>query len=358
MSRLEVRTDQPLALRLINLSELPQQWQWVREAFVRDVADWRHVSSEGMPRRWPFLGIREARWRAVCAARSVFRAHAGPKVLVSHGPRPAAYWGSLTSAGEVDAHLVYSFNFTQLPAGLELAVMRRAFRGVTRFVVASRWERDLYAKHFGIPESRIHFQPWGVQPPSPEEEGTTPIVAGSYVCALGSQARDYRSLFDAFRQTPEIRLVVVATKESVQGLTPLANVTVLTHIPLADAMNILRHSRLMVLALNDAQARCGHVTAVAALHRGKPIIATSCRGLDDYLFPERNAVLVPPHDADAMATAVRRLFQDEAACLCLGSEGRRFAMQYCTETAVVDAFRQWLAELGFVDAATKNWTKP
>ncbi len=291
------------------------------------------------------LGAREARWRAVNAARALLGAHDGAKVLVSHGPRPAAYWGCMASAGEVDAHLVYSFNFTDLPTGLERAAMRRGFRHVTRFVVSSQWERGLYADYFDIPESRIEFRHWGVRPPEDGEASVPAKVQGHYVCALGSQARDYRCLFESMRLVPEIPLVLVATPESVRGLALPANVSLLTQIPFDHAMNVLRHSRLMVLPLNDAQARCGHVTAVAALHRGIPTVATACRGLDDYLLPDQTAILVPPHDPAAMAKAIGRVFHDEPLRQRLGELGQQLARQHCTEAAVVSHFRHWMHSL-------------
>lgn len=335
-------------VQLLNLSELSPDWHWLRDSFAHDIPDWHHVSSLAMPRRWPLLGAREARWRAVSAARAQLRTHDGAKILVSHGPRPAAYWGCMAGANEVDAHIVYSFNFTDLPTGLERVAMRRGFRHVTRFVVASQWERHLYADYFDIPESRIEFRHWGVRPPEDGEASVPAKVQGSYVCALGSQARDYRCLFESMRLVPEIPLVLVATPESVRGLTLPGNARLLTQIPFDHAMNVLRHSRLMVLPLNDAHARCGHVTAVAALHRGIPTVATQCRGLDDYLLPGVTATVVPPHDPDAMASAIRHLFSEDALRQRLSHEGRQLAMQRCTEEAVVTNFREWLNSAGLL----------
>lgn len=347
MRSLQVSASGPGGLRLVNLSELSPEWNWLGGPMARDVPDWHHVSSSAMLRRWPTVGDKEARFRAVRAVDALLRSHAGPKLLVSHGPRPANYWGNLGRA-RVDAHLVYSFNFTAMPSGLERSAMRRAFKRVSRFVVASRWERDHYARYFGIPEDRLHFQPWGVRQPAVSERFAPPLFDGRYICALGSQARDYACLFEAVRQLPDMRCVVIATNDSVRGLQIPPNVSLMTGVPLDVAMNVLSHSQLMVLPLNDPEARCGHVTAVSALHRAIPVVATSCRGLDDYLFNGKNALTVPPRDPRAMAEAIQRLLEDEAEHALLGQAGLAFAQEHCTEESVVRQFRLWLQEQGLL----------
>ena len=287
------------APRLVNLSELSQDWQWLREPFHDDIPDWHHVSALAMPRRWPLGGMREARWRATAEARRLLAAHRGPNILVSHGPRPAMYWGWL-GGGRVDAHDVYSFNFTDLPTGIGRRSAARAFRDVTRFVVSSTWERELYADYFDIPISRITFQHWGVKPPARTLDSPRPIDV-PYVCALGSQARDYATLAQAMKRLPHLRLAIVATPASVQGIQMPDNVEMHVNIPYAKAMQLLQHSELMVLPMNDVQSRCGHVTAVSALHMGVPIVSTDCRGLDDYLRQGDTAVVSEQGHPDELA---------------------------------------------------------
>lgn len=327
---------------MVNLSELDPAWDWLRAPLASELPDWWHASAL----RPSALGVRWQRWQAVRQARALIAAAPGAGVLVSHGPRPAAYWGSVPGAPRPALHCVYSFNYTDLPEGASRRLQARAFRQVDHFVVASTWERQLYARHFDIDPARIGFQPWGVQQPD-EDEGPA-LIPGSYLCALGSQARDYATLIAAMRRLPALRLVLVATPASVQGLDLPANVQLLTQVPLATAMNVLRHSRLMVLPLRDTEARCGHVTAVAALHRGVPIVATDCRGLDDYLRPGETALSVPAVDELALARAIAALHEDDDLRASLSRRGLQFARAACTEAAVVAGFRRLLAGHGLL----------
>ncbi len=334
------------ALRLVNLSELPKDWQWLRESFRAQLPDWHHVSAQAMPRRWPLGGSRETRWRATAEARHLFASHRGRNILVSHGPRPATYWGWFGS-GRVDAHDVYSFNFTELPIGIERRAVARAFRSVTRFVVSSIWERELYADYFDIPLSRITFQHWGVQAPEIAVDSAR-LIEAPYVCALGSQARDYATLAEAMRKLPHLRLAIVATPDSVRGIRMPDNVEMHVNIPYARAMQLLQHSELMVLPMNDVNARCGHVTAVAALHLGVPTVSTNCRGLDDYLRQGDTAVVTPQGQPEELAKAIDGLVADGPRRASLGQRGQAFARAHCTETAVIDSFRRSLLERGLL----------
>lgn len=334
-------------VRLVNLSELSPQWQWLREPLRADIPDWHHVSTLSMPRRWPAGGTRETRWRATVEAGRLFDAHPGPNILVSHGPRPATYWG-LFGHSKLAAHDVYSFNFTDLPTGLGRRVAARSFRNATRFVVSSNWERKLYAEYFDIPIERIDFQAWGVQPPSEDVRNTERPLVGPYICALGSQARDYATLVEAMRRLPDLRLVIVATPESVRDIALPSNVELHCNIPFARAMQFLRHSELTVLPLNDVEARCGHVTAVAALHMGTPVVSTDCRGLDDYLINDQTAVVTPSGSPELMAQAIEALVADGLRKQSLALRGQAFALQHCTEAAVIARFRASLVERGLL----------
>lgn len=76
---------------------------------------------------------------------------------------------------------------------------------------------------------------------------SVPRIAGNYICALGSQARDYRVPIESMKLLPMLRLVAVTNPESVVGLEIPSNVQILSRVPLPESMNILAHSRLMVL---------------------------------------------------------------------------------------------------------------
>ncbi len=332
--------------QLVNLSELDPAWQWLRDPLGGQFAAWRHFSSLG--RAWAPGPLREpsARLAATRAAAAAVKAHPGPSVLVAHGPRPAAYWAHFGArAGQPCPVLAYSFNFTTLPMGWQRKAYALALRKVDRFVVASSLEQRLYSNHFDIDLQRVHLQLWGMRPPV--VEAAEPMVSGTYICALGSQARDYPSLMAAMRQLPSVRLVVVATPESLRhcGAMP-ENVTVLCNIPRATAVNVLAHSQFMVLPMQSAGVPCGHVTAVQALHLGVPILATQTDGLSDYLRNEDTARLVPVTDPKLLAVGITEMIESPALRMRLANAGRVFAATYCSEDAAVSFVEQLLATFG------------
>lgn len=334
----------PQRPRIINLSDQPPAWQWLRTAFAESHPDWHHVSSQAQRPALPLLRDRQARLQAARQALALARRAGRPAVFISHGPRPANYLGNLLAPGDALAHLVFSFNFTSLPRGLERQTLCRAFRRVDRFVVASRLEQRRYAAHFDLDPGRIDFLPWGVRAPERSALGP-PLVAGPYLCALGSQARDYATLARAMQQLPHLKLVLVATPASVAGLALPGNITLRTNIPRAEAHNLLAHSQAMILPLADSLAACGHVTAVSAMQLGIPVVASRCEGLADYLGHEQSALLAEVGDAAGLATAIQRLHDDTALAQRLARAAQAFADQHCQEACVVQYFRQFLAGL-------------
>jgi glycosyltransferase involved in cell wall biosynthesis len=282
---------------------------------------------------------------ATLTARRLIRGHAGRSIVVSHGPLLALYSEFLARPAPCEAlHLVFSFNFTNLPIGARRALLRRYLRRVDRLVVASTIERALYSEYFELDIDRIDLLLWGIQPPVHELTKAARFGDGQYICAIGSQARDYHTLMDAMRRIPNIKLILVATPDSLpQGVVP-ENVKVLTNVPLADAMNVLAHSMFMVLPLRDSTVPCGHVTVVSAMHMGKAILSTDSTGLRDYLIDGSNAEFFSPKDPIQLAQKIERLISEPLLCQRLGAFASAFAKRHCSEDNTTAYFRRYLED--------------
>ena len=70
------------------------------------------------------------------------------------------------------------------------------------------------------------------------------------------------------------------------------------------------------------------LTVFEALAMGKPIVATDADGLLDVLAHDRDAIIVPKRDANALAKAIVRMMDDEALRARLGAEARKTGQQY------------------------------
>lgn len=331
-------------MQIINLSDLDPNWCWLKDEYKHTEHRWHHYSStqSALP-NW--LPKKQSFARMISAFQAVNYAKKQPSLLVSHGPRPAYYGGRAAQLLAPSLpHLVYSFNFTDLPTGYQHKAMAKAYQQADRFVVYSTLEKKLYAQYFDIAPERIDMLHWSVHAPSvPTHEA--PIVKGDYICALGSQGRDYDTLFAAMRRLEHIQLVVVATAESLQHLSIPDNVKVFTHIPLAQAHNILTHSRLMIVPLRDSQVPCGHVTIVSGMFFKKAMIVTNSEGVHDYVQDNQTGVLFEPKEAGDLVEKIEQLWNDRAKTDALAEAGYAFAQKTCTEQSIIQYFSNYLKQL-------------
>ena len=326
-----------------------EPWSWfvqeltapeVRWLFFSDKARyfWQHYLQRPNLNT-PFAGL-----RAVLAARSE-----KASLLVSLDPR-LSFWCALFCRMlrvEVE-HLVFSFNFAELPTGPKRRIFSYAFRHIDRVRVHSRMEVALYHRYFGIPRDRIRVGLWCMN--TPEVAPAEPLKQGRYACAIGGNARDYLTLLRAAEQAPEIPMVWVVRPENIAGLSLPAHVTAVCNIPYAEAMNYLQHSAFMVLPLKGAEVPCGHVTIISAMLLSKAVIATDSAGISDYIEEQRSGLLCPPADAEALSDAMRSLWADEERTQQLGEHGREFAERHCSEAQVRRELTAFLGERGLLRA--------
>jgi glycosyltransferase involved in cell wall biosynthesis len=332
------------------------QWRWLEENLSETgltFAFARCVPRSSFEAKIPIVNW--ARFRGCYEAVQMAR-HSGAKVLVTHGPTLAAWCGIFARVYRLGIPIVaHSFNFTELPNRLKRPLFARALSRISLFVVFSSIERDLYSQAFGLSADRFNVIRWGVRPPyvdSPE----IPLQTGDYVCAIGSNARDYRTLIEAARRMPDIHFVLVVRPDSLLGLSLPDNCTIYTNLPLGKAMNVLHHSRFMALPLSSSDVPCGHVTMVAAMHLGKAFVITESTGVREYARNAENALTVPPRSVGDFVQAMRRLWEDPSLCARLGQNGQRFARSECSEARVVEHFRGWLHAEGVLEQCAEPAT--
>ncbi len=116
-------------------------------------------------------------------------------------------------------------------------------------------------------------------------------------------------------------------------------------VPQDTVTGMLRHASVLVLpsvVARDGQMEGIPVALMEALAAGVPAVASSLSGIPELVHHEVNGLLVPPGDANALASALERLLDDPNLARVLGERGR---------ATVHDSFRldgcvsQLLAEL-------------
>lgn len=329
-------------MKIINLSDLAPDWCWLKDEFTHLPHTWQSYTSQSsvIPK---FIPKHESIARAMTAWKAVKQAKKSA-ILVSHGPRPTFFGASFAKKLNPDLpHLGYSLNFTDLPAGKQHKLMANAFQQPNRFVTYSTVERKLYSDYFDIPIERIDMLHWAIHAPK-IDLSQPPIEPGAYICAIGSQARDYQTLFAAMKQLKHIKLVVVATLENIQHLQVPENVTIHTQIPLAQAHNILAHSRFTIVPLRDNQVPCGNVTIVSSMFFKKAMIVTNSQGVYDYVKNESNGLFYEPQEVGDLVNKISLLWEDTQKTNALAENGFAFANEHCTEKTVVNYFTNYLQQ--------------
>jgi len=324
------------------------------------VPGWRWIAEDVPEATWDFYDCvpknsvertitRPELVRYRCAAQAAFAAKRHrADLVVTHLPLMTAPVSLLlrTLSAHVQ-HLAFAFNFTDLPTGVRRRLWTTAFASVDHLVVPSTLERTLYADYFGLPLEKVEMLYFAVDQPRlpPDVE---PLVPGRYVCALGSQARDYATLFEVADTLPEITFAVVASRASFSHLTVPANVRLWHDVPSEVAWNVLRFAEFMVLPLRSSEVPCGHVTLATAMLEGKAVVATRSAGISDYASEDWNALLVDPQNTDALRQAILRLWDDDEYRSVLGEHALEFGRRNCSQERTVIWFRDYLRQHGLL----------
>jgi glycosyltransferase involved in cell wall biosynthesis len=328
-------------MEVINVCDFPTEWNWLKEEFKPLNLNSLNFSSQSIQSP-SFLPKRDSYNRAAIALKAVIALRKKNAILVSHGPRPTFYSAKIAKLLSPETpHLSFSFNFTDLPTGYQHKSMAKAFKQPTKFVTYSTDERKLYADYFDIPIELIDMQYWSVHEPKIDLV-SPPVEAGHYICALGSQARDYKTLFLAMKKLKHIRLVVVATEENLKGLEVPSNVKVYSNIPLSKAHNILTHSQFMVLPLRSSFVPCGHVTIVSAMFHKKAIIVTDSSGVYDYIQDEETGLFYEAQNVDDLYQKITYMWEDKSRLDTLCEASYQFAKKNCTEKTVINYFSNFI----------------
>jgi len=316
-------------------------WRWIEASLDENSITFRYApcSTQHTIDRLPFLNMARLRGslEAVLLAKK-----SGAKAIVTHGPTLAA-WCALFARllGVKTKILAHSFNFTELPSRIKRAVFSVALSNIDRFVVFSSVERGLYAEAFKLPPQKFDVVLWGVRPPEADDT-QAPIEKEDYICAIGGNARDYKTLIHAARRLPNLTFVLVVRPESIQGLDLPPNVKKYVDLPYLKTMNVLKHSKFMVLPLLNSTVPCGHVTLVAAMYFKKAFIVTDSLGVRDYVTPGFNGLTIGANSVDDLVSAIENLWRDSTLCNTLSENGLAFAVRECAEKQIADHFVRWL----------------
>jgi glycosyltransferase involved in cell wall biosynthesis len=139
-----------------------------------------------------------------------------------------------------------------------------------------------------------------------------------FVVAVGMESRDYPTLQAAASGLP-YRFHVIASGWSpdagysaAAGIGDRGNVVVERGVTTAALRELYTRARLVVVPLKSVPYAAGVTAVLEAMAMGKAVVVSASPGIMDYVIDGTSARVVPVGDADALRTAIDRLWRDQA----------------------------------------------
>jgi len=208
--------------------------------------------------------------------------------------------------------------------GLTIGILRRArdleLARASRIVIPSEALREL-AIGWGVPPEKVVVIPNPISPPPLEDRetlrarhglsGRTLVFAGRLV-----PQKSIDVALDAVTANPDVSLLLAGEGPYRERLERYARslpldgrAQFLGPLPRQTVFELLRAADAALLS--SSWENFPHMV-VEALAVGTPVIATDAGGVTEILRDEENGLLVPMGDAEALAAAIRRYFDDPA----------------------------------------------
>jgi glycosyltransferase involved in cell wall biosynthesis len=200
--------------------------------------------------------------------------------------------------------------------------------------VSGAMEQSLIS--LGAPPERVHRNPCGVDCASfgcasPADAAPTFVAVGRFVEKKGPHLT-ILAFAEVHRRHPDARLRMIgdgplldACRDLARGLGLVSQVTFLGPQPHAVIQEEMRRARAFVQHSLVASSGDSEGTPVAILEAGAsglPVVATRHGGIPDVVTEERTGLLVPEHDVEGMANAMRMLIENPALAARLGAAAR------------------------------------
>jgi phosphatidylinositol alpha-1,6-mannosyltransferase len=318
------------------LDEIARTWGW--ETLFLSLNDapgeqWLFSGTDKIPLR----GFGRAKVRFLIAVARAARDNAG--IVLGAHPNlalPAALMKKLSPQLK-SVVISHGIEVWQRLPGIRRAALRRA----DLLIAPSRYTVQKLNEIQGIPTDKIRRLPWSLSPAflrlaerpaslelPPEFPSGRVILTVSRLAA----SERYKGVDDLIRAVsqlrltlPDLHLAVAGDGDDLMRLQTLA-----AEMKVNNFVRFLRglsreklaacYARADVFALPSTGEGFGLVF-LEAMAFGKPIVAAATGGSTDVVENEINGLLVPGHNPEQLATALARLFGDDALRSALGRGG-------------------------------------
>jgi glycosyltransferase involved in cell wall biosynthesis len=308
------------------------------------------VADELGLRPFPLPMLERRPWRVPLGAWRVLRAIRDfrPDVVHAQNPAMALLVALATVRGTRPRALVSVHGVPESDYGATARLLRAT--GLPVVACGPGVESGLADAGFASVETILNAVP---PPPQPrnrvELERELGIPAGGkLVVAVGRlvPVKNHALAIDAIADVPGAGLAIVGEGPLHQQLARQADA-----LGLADRVVLagLRADARAIMGAADAVvvSSVGEglpLVALEALAARTPVVATSVRGIRELLTDDRDSLLVPAGDANALAAALRRVLEDDALAARLAQAGAELVAPY-TETRMVESYLSFYERL-------------
>lgn len=223
------------------------------------------------------------------------------------------------------------------------------------YVVFGTDERAVFARRWSIPQQRVvaityHSHRWAESANVERAAGEPLVFAG------GNSLRDYRPLLAAAERIPAS--ILVATSLPTPPGPANLRVGALGEAEFRAAAAAATVHVVPMIA--DPPRSAGQASYLDALMLGASLVVTDGLGVRDHVSHEREALIVPPDDVEALAAGITRCLEDAGLRRGLAAAGRARARSEFTLEAfrareyacLVEVWQAHQRSAGWADAQT------
>ena len=243
---------------------------------------------------------------------------------------------------------------------------RRLYQAPRATITTSEGIKELLQQRVGVDPKRVFSIPTGVSLTefAPREadaslRGRLQIPEDSFIWGMVSVLRSWKGHLYALEALQELVHAGLQTHLVVVGEGPYRSLIEprIKELGLDAQVRLVGYQEEVApwLALMDVVVMASYAhegvpqAALQALALGKPVVGTTVGGIPEVIHPGETGLLVPSKDPQALAQAVRHLWEHPELRQALGQRGRHLVVQkYSLEqmAAAVEAVYDWVWELG------------
>ena len=190
-------------------------------------------------------------------------------------------------------------------------------RSRPHFIAVSKAVKEYHFRHFSAPEKNIHVIPNGINPalfshPSSDTKSNNRIIVGMVARFSSEKGHKYliRAIDNLVRKGMDIELRLAGDGALLNDCKKLAEELNLSHrirfVGLIEEIHTF-YRQLDIFVLPSISSEGLPMTILEAMATGLPVIASDIAGIPEVIQNEKNGILSPPQDVQALTSAIEKI---------------------------------------------------